>query len=100
MLPSFSRTAACSSPEGVTSGGAVTNTAEIFDPVAGTWTSVTGGMVEARSGLTAALLHDGRVLIAGGNNGTLVSSTVEASIQRRAGSLLWGRCLRRARSTP
>lgn len=62
---------------GITSGGAVTNTAEIFDPIASTWTSVTGGMVEARSGHTAALLHDGRVVIAGGNNGTLISSTIE-----------------------
>jgi hypothetical protein len=62
---------------GVTNGGAVTNTAETFDPIAGTWTNVTGGMVEARSGHTATLLRDGRVLIAGGNNGTLISSTVE-----------------------
>jgi hypothetical protein len=62
---------------GVTSGGAATSTAEIFDPIANSWTNVTGGMMEARSSHTAALLRDGRVLIAGGNNGTLISSTVE-----------------------
>ena len=56
---------------GTTSGGVVTNTAEIYDPTAkSTWTNVTGGMVDARSGHTAAVLHDGRVLIAGGRNGS------------------------------
>ena len=35
------------------------------------------GIVEARSGATAALLSDGRVLIAGGQNGSTISSTIE-----------------------
>jgi len=63
---------------GTTSGGGVTNSAEIYDPVAGTWTNAASGMIEARSGATAAALQDGRVLIAGGQNGTLISSTIES----------------------
>ena len=34
-------------------------------------------MMEARFGATAAVLQDGRVLIAGGQNGTAISSTLE-----------------------
>src|SRR6266852_2097820 len=50
---------------GTTSGGDVTSTAEIFDPIANSWTSAGTGMLEARSGATAALLQDGRVVVAG-----------------------------------
>src|SRR2546426_832428 len=62
---------------GTVPGGGVTNAAEIYDPIANTWTSLAGGMIEARSGATAALLQDQRVFIAGGQNGSVVSSTVE-----------------------
>jgi len=63
---------------GTTSGGGVTNSAEIFDPSTNGWTNVAGGMVEARSGQTATLLSDGRVLLAGGSGSSgTISLTAE-----------------------
>src|SRR5712675_798667 len=63
---------------GSTNGGGVTNSAEIFDPAANSWTNVTGGMLEARAGQTATLLSDGRVLLAGGSgSGATTSMTAE-----------------------
>ncbi len=41
--------------------------AEVYDPVTGTWT-LAGAMVESRAGHTAMLLPSGRVLVAGGSN--------------------------------
>ena len=48
-----------------TGGGFSTNTAEIYDPVADTWTP-TPNMSRDRVGHTATLLPDGRVLVAAG----------------------------------
>src|ERR1051326_3653620 len=63
---------------GSTTGGGITNSAEIFDPIANTWTSIPGGMTEARAGAIAALLSDGRVLIAAGEGS---SGTISSSIE-------------------
>src|SRR2546427_4277907 len=61
---------------GTTSGGGITNSAEIYDPSAGSWAQA-GLMNDARSGATASVLQDGRVLIAGGQNSGGASSTLE-----------------------
>ena len=43
------------------------STAELYDPVAGTFSYANGTMNEGRFGSTATLLNNGQVLIAGGN---------------------------------
>jgi len=58
------------------SDGIATDTAEIYDPTANTWTLV-GPLTYARSGHTASLLPDGTVLVAGGENSGSVQSTLE-----------------------
>jgi plastocyanin len=47
------------------SGGKFLSSAEIYNPQTGTWTA-TGSMADQRNLLTATLLRDGRVLVAGG----------------------------------
>ena len=47
--------------------GNSTNSAELFDPASGTWTP-TGTLNTPREAHLATLLHDGTVLIAGGNS--------------------------------
>ena len=50
------------------------NTAQLYDPTAGTWATA-GNLNAARHGHTATLLADGKVLVAGGLNGTTTLAT-------------------------
>jgi predicted RecA/RadA family phage recombinase len=61
---------------GVTTGGGVTNSAEIYDANSDRWTEA-GLLSVARAGATATLLKDGRVLIAGGRSNTFGTDTIE-----------------------
>lgn len=49
-------------------------TAELYDPQADVWISAANLMVSARSGHSATLLDDGRVLLVGGINGVIFSA--------------------------
>lgn len=52
---------------GSTGGFTVYASAELYDPNSGTW-SPTGAMAAGRSSHSAAVLPDGRVLVAGGHS--------------------------------
>jgi hypothetical protein len=47
---------------------AISNTTEIFDPKTAVFTATMGNMTTARAKHTATLMHDGRVLLAGGES--------------------------------
>ena len=61
---------------GRNANGNTLSTAELFDPVSGSFTP-TGSINTPRESQTATLLSDGKVLITGGDNGTESLATVE-----------------------
>src|SRR5438094_3259468 len=61
---------------GIGGSGTAIDSAEIYDPVANTWT-LTGALKAARSGHTASLLADGAALIAGGDNAGVAQNSLE-----------------------
>jgi WD40 repeat protein len=67
-------------PDGkvLVAGGVPTHSqsAELYDPDTGTW-SVTGSLEQGIALLTATLLQDGEVLVAGGSSGTAVTRSAE-----------------------
>ena len=58
-------------------GQALLSKADISQPRSGTWAATGGPMTEARTGASAALLPDGRVLIAGGTGADGPLATAE-----------------------
>ncbi len=61
--------------------GCPTNAAEIYDPVANTFSIVTGGMTVPRFNHTATLLTNGDVVVAGGYSSCGSSCSAEASTE-------------------
>src|SRR5207248_1805095 len=74
------------------SGGVAQNSLEIYNPTSGTFVFATGALSSPRKAHAAAVLQDGRVLIAGGSNGTkplATSDTYDPSTEAvSAGPLL------------
>ena len=68
LLPTGKVLIAGGSSNGLATGAL--NTAELFDPIAGTFTTTSHPMKAARFGATATLLNNGKVLLAGGQNAT------------------------------
>jgi hypothetical protein len=56
--------------------GSYLSSAELYDPVTGTWTA-TGALSTARRSHAATLLPNGKVLVAGGWNGSIPLSSAE-----------------------
>jgi hypothetical protein len=54
----------------------ITNSAELYDPVTGTW-SLTGDLSTTRAWHTGTLLRNGKALVAGGGNGSSAVNTAE-----------------------
>ncbi len=83
-------------------GGNPTNTAELFDPTTGNFTTIAGVMSTPRQLHTATLLNNGKVLIAGGADNTGYLATAEiydpatGTFTPTSGSMAYARVLHTA----
>ena len=75
LLPNGTVLIAGGSTDGTATGA--TSVAEIFDPIALTFTQLSAGLNTPRLNATATLLPSGKVLIAGGENGSGTLNTME-----------------------
>lgn len=73
-------------------GGPRSATAELYEPGTGRWVA-TGSMTKARTGFTATLLRDGRVLVAGGDGNFTAAELYDPGTGRwtATGSMAEGR---------
>jgi len=76
LLPDGKVLVAGGGGSGTLMGPAPLASAELYDPGSGTWTAI-AHMNEVRSGHTATLLPDGRVLVAGGSSGPASLASAE-----------------------
>jgi N-acetylneuraminic acid mutarotase len=85
LLPDGSVLAAGGEAEGSWSGGKPLASVERFDPDAGTW-SAAAPMASPRAEHVAAMLGDGRLLVAGGNDRRLQASDADEGFPDPTGS--------------
>ncbi|HMF40321.1 MAG TPA: hypothetical protein VKQ32_06495, partial [Polyangia bacterium] len=63
------------------SGSAPLARSEVYDPIARTWSNTAGSLTNARYDAAVALLQDGKVIIAGGRQGTYNASTEISTVE-------------------
>ena len=67
---------------GTDPSGVILSSAELYDPVANTWTLLPSPMVDARTGNPATVLPNSSVLLSGGTSGSATSPVVLADLEQ------------------